>query len=124
MNSYELWVIGRGLIAFMFIASALGKASNWTATVSMMQIHHVPFPGVILSAAIVFESTGAVCLIIGRFLYAAVFALFTFLVVATVAMPLQDALDGKDRASALRIIASNVAILGALLLVLAKSQGF
>lgn len=123
MNTYELFVIGRCLIAVMFIASVFGNASNWRQSISLMQIHHLPFPDVALSAALVLQSTGAICLVIGRILYPAVFGLSIFVVMATVAIPLQDALNGKDREGALRIIGSNAAILGALLLVLA-SRGF
>jgi uncharacterized membrane protein YphA (DoxX/SURF4 family) len=121
MNSHELVVIGRSLIAFMFIASALGKAINWKTTVSIMQIHRMPFPVVALSAALAIELTGAVCLLVGRLLEVAVVGLFTFLASATVTIPLQDALRGNDRDGALRLIGSNAAILGALLLLLAKS---
>lgn len=118
MNKHELFVIGRCLIAVMFMASALGKVSNWRKTVNVMQLHHLPFPSGALAVSVAVEFTGAICLIIGRLLYPAVFALFTFIVVATVAVPLQDAVNGEDRDSVLPIIGSNMAILGALLLVL------
>ena len=121
MNSHELVVIGRSLIAVMFIASAVGKAANWKTTIGIMQIHRLPLPNLALSAAIIIELVGAVCLLIGMFLDAAVFGLFAFLALTTLTIPLQDAVKGNDRDGALRLIGSNVAILGALLLVLAKS---
>jgi putative oxidoreductase len=121
MNSHELVVIGRSLIAVMFIASAVGKAANWKTTIGIMQIHSLPFPSLALSAALIIELAGAGCLLTGRFLAAAVVGLFVFLAVTTLTIPLQDAVKGKDRDGAFRLIGSNLAILGALLLLLAKS---
>lgn len=118
MNQHELFVIGRCLIAAMFFVSAFGKAMNWKKTVSLMQLHNLPFPGAALIAAITVEFTGAICLIIDRFSFLAMTALFGFVVFATVTIPLQDVVRGKNRDSALQIIGSNLAILGALLLVL------
>ena len=118
MNIHELFVIGRCLIGAMFIVSALGKSINWRKTVNLMQLHHLPLPGLALTASVVVELMGAICLIIGRFSYPAVVALFAFVFFATVAIPLQDVVSGKDRDGGLQIIGSNLAILGALLLVL------
>jgi hypothetical protein len=53
MNSHELVVIGRSLIAVMFIASAVGKAANWKTTIGIMQIHGLPYPSLALSAALI-----------------------------------------------------------------------
>jgi uncharacterized membrane protein YphA (DoxX/SURF4 family) len=105
----------------MFIVSALGKAANWKPTVDLMRVHHLPFPSAALFISIIAEFTGAIFLLIARFLYPTVGVLFAFVVSATVAIPLQDAVSGKDRGNAISIIGSNLAILGALLLVLGLS---
>jgi uncharacterized membrane protein YphA (DoxX/SURF4 family) len=76
---------------------------------------------VALSAALIIELAGAGCLLTGRFLAAAVVGLFVFLALTTLTIPLQDAVKGNDRDGAFRLIGSNLAILGALLLLLAKS---
>ena len=68
------------------------------------------------------EFTGAIFLLIARFTYPTVGVLFAFVASATVAIPLQDAVKGKDRGNAISIIGSNLAILGALLLVLGLSD--
>ena len=118
MNHHDLFLVGRCLIAAMFIVSALGKAANWRATIDLMQSHHLPLPSAALFTSVIAEFTGAIYLLIARFLYPTVGVLFTFVVFATVAIPLQDAVKGKDRGNAISIIGSNLAILGALLLVL------
>jgi putative oxidoreductase len=121
MSQHDLFLVGRCLIAAMFIVSALGKAANWKPTVDLMRVHHLPFPSAALFTSVIAEFTGAVFLLIARFLYPTVGVLFAFVVSATVAIPLQDAVSGKDRGNAISIIGSNLAILGALLLVLGLS---
>jgi putative oxidoreductase len=122
MNQHGLFLVGRCLIAAMFIVSALGKAANWRRTLDLMRLHHLPLPSAALIVSVVAEFTGAIFLLIARFLYPTVGVLFAFVVSATVAIPLQDAVKGKDRGNAISIIGSNLAILGALLLVLGLSD--
>jgi uncharacterized membrane protein YgaE (UPF0421/DUF939 family) len=87
-----------------------------------MRLHHLPLPSAALFVSVVAELTGAIFLLIARFLYPTVGVLFAFVVSATVAIPLQDVVKGKDRGNAISIIGSNLAILGALLLVLGLSD--
>jgi putative oxidoreductase len=122
MNQHDLFIVGRCLIAAMFIVSALGKAANWRTTIDLMRLHHLPLPSAALFVSVVAEFTGAIFLLIARFMYPTVGVLFAFVASATVAIPLQDAVKGKDRGNAISIIGSNLAILGALLLVLGLSD--
>ena len=117
MNQHDLFLVGRCVIAAMFIVSALGKAANWRTTVDLMRSYHLPFPQAALFTSVIAEFTGATFLLIGRFLFPTVVVLFTFVVFAMFAIPLQDEVNGKDRGKAISIIGSNLAILGALLLV-------
>ena len=119
MNTHALFLVGRGLFAISFIASALGKASNWKNTIGLMQMHQMPWPTLGLTTAISIEVVGGVCLLIGTFLYPTVIALFAYVALATAFIPLQDALKNQGRESAIPIIGSNIAILGGLVLVLA-----
>ena len=122
MNQHDLFLVGRCLIAAMFIVSALGKAANWKTNVDLTSSHHLPFPQAALFTSVIAEFTGATFLLIGRFLFPTVVVLFTFVVFAMFAIPLQDEVNGKDRGKAISIIGSNLAILGALLLVLGLSD--
>jgi putative oxidoreductase len=117
MNQHDLFLVGRCVIAAMFIVSALSKVANWRTTVDLMRSYHLPFPQAALFTSVIAEFTGATFLLIGRFLFPTVVVLFTFVVFATLAIPLQDEVNGKDRGKAISIIGSNLAILGALLLV-------
>ena len=119
MNTYALFVVGRSLIAISFIVSAIGKASNWKDTIGLMQLHHMPWPNLGLTSAILIEIVGGVSLLIGAFLYSIALALFVYVALATAFIPLQDALKNQGRDRAVPIIGSNVAILGGLVLVLA-----
>jgi putative oxidoreductase len=114
---------GSGLIAVSLIASALGKVSKWKDTIRLMQMHQVPWPTLGLIIAILVETTGGVCLLIGTLLYPTVIALFAYVVLVTAFIPLRDALKNQRRESAVPLIGSNIAILGGLVLVLAL-KGF
>lgn len=122
MNTHALFVAGRGLIAISFVASALGKASNWKATIGLMQTHQVPWPTLGLMAAILTEIAGGVCLLIGALLYPTVMALCTYVMLVTAFIPLRDALKNEGRENAVPVIGSNIAILGGLVLVLALER--
>lgn len=119
MNTHVLFVVGRGLIAISFVASALGKASKWKDTIGLMQMHHVPWPTLGLIIAIMIEIAGGVCMLIDTLLYPIVIALFGYVVLVTAFIPLRDALKNQGRESAVPLIGSNIAILGGLVLVLA-----
>ena len=119
MNTHALFVTGRSLIAISFLASALGKASNWKDTIALMQMHQVPWPTLGLSLAIFTEIAGGACLLIGTLLYHTVMALFAYVVLVTAFIPLRDALKNQGRENAVPLIGSNIAILGGLVLVLA-----
>jgi len=123
VNTDALIVVGRGLIAISFIASALGKVSKWKDTIGLMQMHQVPWPTLGLIIAILIEILAGVCLLIGTFLYPTVIALFAYVALAIAFIPLQDALKNQGRESAVPVIGSNIAILGGLVLVLAL-KGF
>ena len=123
MNTHALFVVGRCLIALLFIVSSLGKATKWKDTIGLMQTHQVPWTSLALFIAILVESAGGVCLLIGIFLYPTVITLFAYVVFVTAFIPLQDALKNQGRENAVPQIGSNIAILGGLVLVLAL-KGF
>ena len=122
MNTHVLFVVGRDFIATSFILSAIGKASNWKDTVELMQAHQMPWPTLGLTGALLIEFVGGVCLLADAFLYPTVIALFSYVALATVFIPLQDALKNQGRERAVPVIGSNIAILGGLVLVLALKR--
>jgi uncharacterized membrane protein YphA (DoxX/SURF4 family) len=84
-----------------------------------MKMHRMPWPTLGLTSAILTEIGGGVCLLSGAFLYLIVIALFAYVTLATIFVPLQDALKNQGRESAVPMIGSNIAVLGGLALVLA-----
>ena len=119
MSTHALFEVGRGLIAISFLVSAIGKASHWKDTIGLMKMHRMPWPTLGLTGAILVEVVGGVCLLAGTFLDFIVIALFAYVAIATIFVPLQDALRNQGRESAVPMIGSNIAILGGLALVLA-----
>ena len=69
MNQHDLFLVGRCLIAAMFIVSAFGKAANWRTTVDLMRSYHLPFPQAALFTSVIAQFTRATFLLIGRFLF-------------------------------------------------------
>ena len=82
-------------------------------------MHHMPWPNLGLTSAILIEIVGGVCLLTGALLYPTAIALFVYVALATAFIPLQDALKNQGRDRAVPLIGSNIAILGGLVLVLA-----
>lgn len=119
MSTHALFLVGRSLIAISFIVSAIGKGTHWKDTIGLMKMHRMPWPTLGLTGAISIEIVGGVCLLVGTFLYFVATALFVYVALATIFIPLQDALKNQGRESAIPMIGSNIAILGGLALVLA-----
>ena len=85
-------------------------------------MHQMPWPSLGLTSAILIEIVGGVCLLIGTFLYPTGMALFAYVALATIFIPVQDALKNRGRDRAVPMIGSNIAILGGLVLVLALKR--
>ena len=60
-----LALLGRLLLAVVFLASAFGKITNFDGTTRFMDAHGVPLAPFFCAAAIVLESFGAISLILG-----------------------------------------------------------
>jgi uncharacterized membrane protein YphA (DoxX/SURF4 family) len=103
MNQHGLFLVGRWLIAAMFIMSAIGKAANWKPTVDLMQLHYLPLPRAALFTSVIAEFTGAIFLFIARCLYPTVGVLFAFVVLATVAIPLLDVIAVQNKPIVVRL---------------------
>ncbi len=66
MNPHGLAnILGRFLLALIFLMSGLGKIGDWNGTVGYMEGAGVPIPQVLLPIAIAVEIVGALMLIVG-----------------------------------------------------------
>ncbi len=78
-----LALIGRVLLAFIFLASAVGKITNFEGTTKFMDSHGMALAAVFCGMAIVMESLGAVALILGYMTRWAAASLAGFLMIVT-----------------------------------------
>ena len=58
-------LVGRLLIAYIYITSGLAKVMDWSGNVQYMSTRHLPFIPVLLAIAAVVEIGGSICLITG-----------------------------------------------------------
>lgn len=118
MSIQTLFKVGSGLIATLFVVSAIGKASQWAGTVELMKAHNIPAPKLTLPLAVTVEIAGATCLVFNVYLSPAVSVLSGYVVLATLFIHVTDAARNEGRQQAIPAILSNIAVIGGLLLVL------
>jgi len=78
-----LALLGRLLLAVIFLASAFGKITNFEATTRFMAAHGMPMTTLLCAAAVGLESLGAMALILGYQTRWGAAALAGFLVAVT-----------------------------------------
>mgnify|MGYP001357343615 CR=1 FL=1 len=84
-RSYELWapVLGRILIASLFIMGGIGKLMDFAGSVAYAQAFSVPFPEAAIVIAILVELGGGLMLLFGFWSRLVSFTIAGFLVVVT-----------------------------------------
>ncbi len=110
-----LALAGRLLLSSIFLASAVGKLTNFDATTGYMESHGMPWTAFFCVAAILIESAGGFALAVGYQVRWAAGALAVFLIAATLIFHLSS----DQRVHLLK----NLAILGGLLEVMAFGPG-
>ncbi len=116
-------LLGRVLIALIFLRSAAGKIVNFTATASVMAAKGMPFPEYFLVTAIAIELIGGTALVFGYKARWAAAALIAFLVPATLIFHNYWAAESSQMLNQSNHFFKNVAILGALLFVMGGGAG-
>ncbi|MBI3553838.1 MAG: DoxX family protein [Elusimicrobia bacterium] len=110
-----LALAGRLLIAIIFLSSAFGKITDFSDTVKYMEVHGIPWSGLLCALAAAVEALGGISLILGFHVRWGAAVLAAFLIVATWIFH-----TGPEQ----RIhLLKNLAILGGLLQVLAFGPG-
>lgn len=84
-RGYELWapVLGRILIAALFIMGGIGKLMDFAGSVAYAQAFSVPFPEAAIVIAILVELGGGLMLLFGFWSRLVAFKIAGFLVVVT-----------------------------------------
>jgi putative oxidoreductase len=116
--------VGRVVLAWFFISSALTLGGQWEATATLMAFNNIPAPKLLLAGAIVVMMLGGISLVLGFYARAGALALFGFTIAASILM--HDYWDIRDhiaRTADYDIFARNMAIAGGLLLIVGMGAG-
>jgi putative oxidoreductase len=117
-------LIGRILIAALFLVAGIGKAMSFAGTAGYMAKVGFPVPEVMTAIAIVIEAGGAILLILGWKTRWVAWALAIFVVIATLAAHrFWDIQDAAQMVSQRTQFLKNLAIIGGLLFVASFGPG-
>ena len=113
-KGHELWapVLGRVLIAVLFIMGGIGKIMNFGGSVGYAETFSLPFPEVAIVLAIIIELGGGLLILFGVWTRFAAFILSLFLIIVTLIFHTNFA-DPNEMTQFLK----NAAIIGGLLYV-------
>jgi putative oxidoreductase len=118
-----LALIGRILLALMFVVSGYGKIADVGGTAGYIASVGMPMPQVMAILAIVVELGSAIALIIGFKARWAAFALAVFTLVATMYFHKYWAMPAAEQMMQQLMFLKNLAVTGGLLLVVAYGPG-
>ena len=116
-------VVGRILLALIFVLSGFGKITGWEGTAGFMASVGFPAVTLFLIGAIVLEIGGGVSLILGFKARWGALALIIFTIPATVIFHNFWALEGAEAFTQRIMFMKNLAIMGGLLVVMAFGAG-
>lgn len=123
-SEYISPLVGRLILTWFFIGQAIFYAGQWDATVQLMALKGVPLPPVLLTLSLIVIWLGGLSLALGFQTRHGAVLLFGFTIIVSVAMHnfwmIQDRLV---RAEDYEIFARNMAIAGALLLLVGMGPG-
>jgi putative oxidoreductase len=116
-------LLGRILLALIFLVSGLGKVGGWNETAGYMASKGMPVVPLFLVAAILLEIGGGLSVLLGFRAKLGAAALIVFLIPATFIFHNFWALEGMDQQINMIMFMKNLSILGGLLLVVAFGPG-
>lgn len=116
-------VVGRILLALIFVMSGFGKITGWEGTAGYMASVGMPMVTLFLIGAIVLEIGGGLSLILGFKARWGALALIVFTIPATVLFHNFWAMEGADAFINRIMFMKNLAMIGGLLIVMAFGAG-
>ena len=119
-------LLGRVLLALIFILSGFHKLTGLDGTAAYMAMHGLPMPQVLLVATIAVELGGGLMLLLGWHARIAAAALFLFLIPTTLIFHAFWAVNPSDvmaLQNQMNHFMKNLAIMGGMLYVLAYGSG-
>lgn len=116
-------LIGRVLLAALFLWSGLGKITGFEGTVGYMEAYGMPMASVLLVGAIAVEIGGGLLLLLGWQARLGSALLIAFTIPATLIFHNFWALEGMEQQMQQIMFFKNLAIIGGLLLVVGRGAG-
>ncbi len=117
-------LIGRALLAWFFLSSALGLMGDFEGQAQVMTIKHLPVPQLLLVAVLMVLILGGLSLLVGFHIRAGALMLFAFtLIVSMVMLDFWHVTNPIGRNDVYDLFARNMAIAGGLLLLVGMGPG-
>ena len=117
-------LIGRAMLAWFFLSSALDYASRWHASITLLAMQGAPAPALLLAIGIIVMLLGSISLLFGFHARYGAMLLFSFTLIATIMMHgYWHIRDAVSRDADYEIFARNIAIAGALLFIVGVGAG-
>ncbi|MBV1906161.1 MAG: DoxX family protein [Pseudomonadales bacterium] len=116
-------LIGRTLIAFIFIMSGVNKIGGWEQTAGYMASKGMPAAFIFLAGAVIFEILGGLSVLLGYKAKLGALALILFTVPASIIFHNFWAFEGMQQQTQMIMFMKNLAIIGGLLLVTGFGSG-
>lgn len=116
-------VVGRILLALIFLMSGINKIMNWEGTAGYMEFMGMPMVTVFLIGAIVLEVGGSLSVILGFKARWGALALIVFTIPTTLIFHAYWAVDPEQMQIQQIMFMKNLAMTGALLLIMANGAG-
>ena len=116
-------LVGRVLLALIFIIAGYGKIGGFDGTVGYMQAYNVPMPQVLAVLAIIVELAGGIMVAVGWKARWAAAALFIFVLVASVIFHAFWAVPADQVQMQNIMFMKNLAIMGGMLYVIVYGSG-
>ncbi len=116
-------LVGRILIALIFVESGFGKLTGFDGTVGYIASHGLPLPQLAAIAAIVVELGGGLMIIAGWKARWAAAAMFVFIAIASFLFHAYWAAPAEQMHNQMIHFMKNISILGGLLYVVVHGSG-
>lgn len=123
-SEYISPLVGRLILAWFFLSGVYAYAGHWDATIDLMTHKGIPAPPLMLALALVTATLGGLSLILGYHARHGALLLFAFTLIVSIAMhDFWKIDDAFARDADYQIFARNMAIAGALLLLVGMGPG-
>ena len=116
-------LVGRVLLALIFITAGYGKISGFDGTVGYMQAYNMPMPQVLAVLAIIIELGGGIMIAVGWKARWGAAAIFIFVLVASLIFHAFWAVPAEQVQMQNIMFMKNLAIMGGMLYIVAYGSG-